>query len=69
LSGRIGFSLIKSCAPEIGEMFEKNKELMHLDLSCNYFNFEDTVILAEKLEKNKTIYGIHYAGNHGYIDS
>ena len=50
-------------------MFEKNKELMHLDLSCNLFNYEDTAILASKLEKNKTIYGIHFSGNNGHVDS
>ena len=54
---------------EIGEMFEKNKDLMHLDLSCNLFNYEDSVILASKLEKNKTIFGIHFSGNNGFVDS
>jgi len=50
-------------------MFEKNKDLIHLDLSCNLFNNEDTVILAQKLEKNKSIFGIHFSGNSGYVDS
>ena len=49
-------------------MFEKNKDLIHLDLSCNLFNHEDTVILAQKLEKNKSIFGIHFSGNSGYVD-
>ena len=49
-------------------MFEKNKDQIHLDLSCNLFNHEDTVILAQKLEKNKSIFGIHFSGNSGYVD-
>ena len=49
-------------------MFEKNKDLIHLDLSCNLFNNEDTVILAQKLEKNNSIFGIHFSGNSGYVD-
>lgn len=47
----------------------KNVEMRHLDISNNYFNVESSYKIAEALTKNKTIYGIHYSGNAGYIDS
>jgi len=47
----------------------KNIELRHLDLSSNYFRLESSQKIAESLNKNKTIYGFHYSGNCGYVDS
>ncbi|EGR31140.1 leucine rich repeat protein [Ichthyophthirius multifiliis] len=54
---------------EICTFFTNNKDLRHLDLSNNYIDFENSKKIAEGLEKNKTIYGLHYSGNTGYIDS
>lgn len=56
------------CIEALGEFFVSNKKLKHLDLSFNLINYEDSLILAGNLEKNFTIYGFHYTGNHGYVD-
>lgn len=46
-----------------------NKSLIHFDLSSNNFSKEESEIIGEGLEQNKTIYGFHFRGNYGYIDS
>lgn len=51
------------------EVFETNKKLIHLDLSFNKIGMEDTEIMAEKLKLNNTLYGLHFQGNCGKIDS
>ena len=33
------------------------------------FTYNDSVQIAQGLEKNKTIIGIHFSGNWGYVDS
>lgn len=43
-----------------GEVFESNKKLIHLDLSFNKINKEDSQLMAEKLKLNNTLYGIHF---------
>lgn len=43
--------------------------MRHLDLSNNYFETESSLKIAEALKKNKSIYGFHYSGNAGYVDS
>lgn len=48
---------------------EKNKTLVHLDLCSNKFRFEECQDIAEGLKSNLSIYGIHFEGNFGYIDS
>eukprot|EP00825_Cyclidium_porcatum_P051720 TRINITY_DN95_c0_g5_i1.p1 TRINITY_DN95_c0_g5~~TRINITY_DN95_c0_g5_i1.p1 ORF type:complete len:602 (+),score=103.14 TRINITY_DN95_c0_g5_i1:192-1997(+) len=58
------------CADQIVEFLLKNQELRHLDLSYNNFLAEHSIIIAKGLEKNKSIYGIHYQGNEcSYVDS
>lgn len=58
------------CAEQIAEFLTKNQELRHFDLSHNTFNLESSQIIAKGLEKNKSIYGMHYQGNEGcYVDS
>ncbi len=42
---------------------------MHIDLSNNYFDLEQSKKIAAALEDNKTCYGFHFIGNHGYVDS
>ncbi len=54
---------------EITSFFGKNKTLRHLDMSNNYIDYENSVKISEGLEKNQSIYGFHYAGNCGYVDS
>ncbi|KAL4466565.1 hypothetical protein ABPG72_010616 [Tetrahymena utriculariae] len=58
-----------SCVEEVCNFLVKNVEMRHLDISNNYFNIESSLKISEALVKNKTIYGFHYSGNAGYIDS
>jgi hypothetical protein len=58
-----------SCAKMIGTVLSANKILIHLDLSGNKFNEEESKVISEKLQGNKKIYGFHFCGNFGYIDS
>lgn len=60
---------IDDCLQEINEFFSTNKTLVHLDLSFNYFGFEQSKSISLGLEKNKTIYGFHFVGNAGYVDN
>jgi hypothetical protein len=46
-----------------------NSRLIHLDMSFNRINYEDTEEMSIGLKENQTLYGIHYAGNMGRIDS
>ena len=58
-----------TCANAISNCFRKNKTLLHVDLSENGFNKEEATIISEGLSTNKKIYGIHFKGNYGYIDT
>jgi hypothetical protein len=49
--------------------FMLNSKLLHLDLSFNKISYEDTEEMSIGLKENTTLYGIHYAGNSGRIDS
>ena len=42
--------------------------LRHIDFSNNQLRKADCVLLAESLEMNQTLPGIHVMGNEGYID-
>ena len=52
-----------------GNSLAENKTLLHLDLSFNKIKYADTQVLADKIKKNHTIYGLHYQGNEGRVDS
>lgn len=58
-----------SCAEDVAAFLIKNKDVRHLDLGTNYFNETDSRIISEALNKNRTIYGFHFEGNVGYVDS
>lgn len=60
---------INACVPGVCDFIKTNVELVHLDLSNNNFTYADSVAISSALEENKTIYGFHYAGNVGYVDS
>ncbi|KRX01621.1 hypothetical protein PPERSA_00328 [Pseudocohnilembus persalinus] len=64
-----GLNMENGCAQQISDCFQKNDELVHVDISYNRFNTSQAEIIAAGLEKNHTIYGIHFAGNAGYVDS
>lgn len=60
-----------SVAPLISEVLQSRNtdRLAHLDLSNNYFTLEESKIIAAGLENNHSIYGFHFVGNYGYVDS
>ena len=58
-----------SCGKQIANVLMNNKTLLHVDLSENNFNLEESKTISEALEKNKKIYGFHFSGNYGYVDS
>jgi hypothetical protein len=43
--------------------------LVHVSLSHNDFLPEESVKIAEVLNKNQTIYGFHFEGHQGYSDN
>ena len=47
----------------------ENKFLQHLDISYNKISYHDTLLISESLKTNHSLYGIHYEGNYGRIDS
>lgn len=53
----------------INEFLQDNKSLAHFDLSCNHFRYEECEIIAEGLKVNHSVYGFHFDGNYGYVDS
>jgi len=55
--------------PKWGSAFYENNTLLHLDLSFNKIAVDDCRIMGEKLRSNHTLYGIHFQGNAGKIDS
>ena len=62
-------SLLVSSKLEVLESFlAENKSLLHLDLSNNEFDLEDSIKIKESLDKNHTIYGFHFQGNYGFCD-
>lgn len=54
---------------ELSSFFFENTILLHQDISNNHFTFKQSDKIAKALKKNRTIYGIHFTGNRGYIDS
>lgn len=54
---------------ELCDFLETNKEVLHLDMSNNNIGFKDAIRISESLAKNHSIYGFHFIGNAGYIDS
>ena len=51
------------------DFFADNKALLHLDLSANSFSLADCESISEFLKSNHSIYGFHFSGNFGFIDS
>lgn len=58
-----------SLAPLIVDVLQKNEKIIHLDLSNNYFTLQECKLISMGLENNHSIYGFHFAGNYGYVDS
>jgi hypothetical protein len=53
----------------LSEFFQKNRSLIHLDLTSNHFNLAQCRIISEAIKLNHSIYGLHFMGNSGYVDS
>jgi len=57
-------------AENIQSFLIKNETgLLHLDLSYNQFEIEDSRLISLGLEENHLIYGFHFEGNAGNIDA
>ena len=52
-----------------GEALAFNTKLLHLDLSFNRIGYADTKVLSTSLVENTTLFGLHYSGNMGRVDS
>jgi len=51
-----------------GEVFKHGNTLFHLDLSYNSFNVDECEAIAEGLQSNHTLFGIHLVGNEATVD-
>jgi hypothetical protein len=51
------------------EFLATDKSIVHLDLTSNKFRYEECEKIKEGLDFNRTIYGFHFEGNYGYVDS
>ena len=58
-----------SVVPYILDYFKLPDRIVHLDLSSNHFSLEESKKIAEGLEHNHSIYGFHFKGNFGYVDT
>jgi hypothetical protein len=61
--------VIPDMAECLKQFLETNKTVVHFDLCSNKFRFEECKLIQEGLEKNHAIYGFHFEGNYGYVDS
>ena len=52
-----------------GEALAFNTKLVHLDLSFNRIDYHDSLALSKGIVENQTLFGLHYQGNMGRIDS
>lgn len=59
----------EECTRTIANCLKENEYLMHVDLSNNRFNVEESKRIAEGLKSNQSIYGFHFEGNRGYVDN
>jgi len=53
----------------ISDFLAANKFLFHLDLSNNGFRKDECSKIALGLKENNTVYGFHFEGNYGYVDT
>lgn len=45
------------------------KRIVHLDLSFNNFNLEESKIIQNAISENHNLLGFHFRGNFGFMDS
>ncbi len=63
-----GSRMSQTSTEALCEMLRSNKHIVHMDLSNNNFSLQESSQVAEALEQNQTIYGLHFQGNFGYVD-
>jgi hypothetical protein len=54
---------------DLCNFLQDNKTLMHLDISNNHFTLAQAERISKALRRNNTIYGLHFTGNKGYMNS
>jgi hypothetical protein len=54
---------------KLTQIIKEKTNIVHMDLSCNNFSLSESKKIAAALVDNKTIYGFHFRGNFGYIDT
>ena len=59
----------KLCAKKLADLFSRHEKLVHIDISNNFFDKEECLLLAEGLIDNHSILGVHVAGNKAEIDA
>ncbi|KAL4442176.1 hypothetical protein ABPG74_009194 [Tetrahymena malaccensis] len=68
----LGISNNQKCqfSKTFAKLIEKDDDcsLIHIDISYNQINYQETQIISEALKKNFTILGFHFNGNYGFID-
>ncbi|KAL4482818.1 hypothetical protein ABPG72_022378 [Tetrahymena utriculariae] len=68
----LGISNNQKCqfSKTFAKLIEKDSDcsIIHIDISYNQINFQETTIISEALKKNFTIVGFHFNGNCGFID-
>lgn len=52
----------------LSNIFQDSKALFHADLSFNRIDFKDCSILAESLNTNHSLFGLHMLGNEATMD-
>lgn len=61
---------MKTCADAIAKVLRNDTcPLTHLDLSYNNFSLKESELIASGLQGNHQLYGFHYEGNWGYVNS
>ena len=53
----------------LGEAIKRNKSVIHFDLSHNAIGPDDTKEIGRGLRTNNSMYGFHFKGNSGKVDS
>ena len=53
----------------LGEAIKRNNSIIHFDLSFNKISAEDTKAIGSGLKTNNSMYGFHFRGNSGKVDS
>lgn len=68
LLGTTAGGFYEEYAEKWSRMFQKNRSLVHVDLSHNKIREIDCEIIAEGLKGNHVVLGLHFQGNFGTID-